>query len=98
MKDILGTHKTTVRRKDGVLSVVYHATEVVRVEHKRVTLDSGGWETHTTKNRMNQASKQFDLGFTVFQKAFQWYVDIGEDKPLDFEDGIQFTSCRLMAY
>ena len=29
----------------------------------------------TTKARMNQVSSQFDLGYYVFQKNFEWFVD-----------------------
>jgi hypothetical protein len=34
---------------------------------------------------MNQASGQFDLGYTVTQKDYTWYVHYG-DKVLDFTD------------
>ena len=37
---------------------------------------------------MNQASNQFNLGYQVFQKDFDWYVE-WEGKTLDFfEDTI----------
>lgn len=41
----------------------------------KLFLTAGGWWTNTTKNRMNQASNQFDLGYNVFQKDFNWFVD-----------------------
>jgi hypothetical protein len=71
----VGTHKTTVSQKDSVLSVVYHWTEVVKVTPKEIILDTNGWWTNTTKARMNQASNQFDLGFRVYQKNFEWFVE-----------------------
>ncbi len=81
---------TKVRDKDGVLSVVYHQTEVVRREPDgTVILDTGGYPTVTTKLRMNQASNQFDLGYRVYQKDFAWFVD--------HEGGvIEFCGTRLV--
>ena len=77
---MIGTHKTTQRIKDNVLSVVFHSTEVVKVVNNRyVTLDNGGWYTATSKKRMNQASFQFNLGFSVYQADFMWYVRCGDD-------------------
>ncbi len=74
----IGKTATTISRdQDGVLRVTYHSTNVVTVyPNGRIVLDTGGWQTATTKARMNQASNQFGLGFCVYQKAFQWYVDI----------------------
>lgn len=82
--------------------MTYHWTDVVVVSYdhgykeRRVKLDSGGWQTATTKNRMNQASNQFDLGFYVFQKNFEWYVKVGEDT-LEFEDNMTFPMVRKVA-
>jgi len=86
----LGKTSTTVRSEgDGHLSVVYHATEVVKRENGVITLDTGGWKTATTKTRMNQASSQFGLGYNVFQKNHEWFVDY-EGKTLPF-DGDKIT-------
>tara|TARA_A100001201_G_scaffold18976_1_gene21394 strand:- start:199 stop:507 length:309 start_codon:yes stop_codon:yes gene_type:complete len=77
---MIGTHKTTQRIKDDILSVVYHNTEVVKVRNNRyITLDNGGYYTATSKRRMNQASQQYNLGFSVYQSDFCWYVRIGDD-------------------
>ena len=78
---IIGTHKTDVGvHKCGVTFVKYHKTNVVTIDQDRnyATLDNGGYLTNTTKKRMNQASKQFGLGFKVFQKNFEWFIRIGD--------------------
>ena len=41
-----------------------------------LTLDDGGWATSTTKTRMNQASRQFGLGYRVFQKDYDWFIEV----------------------
>ncbi len=77
----LGKTATTVREKDGVLSVVYHQTEVVKFDRNTsiLTLDTDWHFTATTKARMNQASNQFDLGYRVYQKDFNWFVSFAKD-------------------
>ena len=55
--------------------VRYHQTDVVKFNHEKIILNSGGWNTFTTKTRMNQASNQFGLGYYVYQRDFDWYVD-----------------------
>lgn len=66
---------TTVRCDDKGLSVIYHATEVVKTTKDMIILNTGGWKTATTKARMNQASNQFGLGYQVYQKNHQWYIN-----------------------
>jgi len=71
----VGTHKTKTTMKDNILSVKYVDTEVVKATPSHIYLNTNGWETSTTKTRMNQASNQFDLGFYVYQKNFKWFVE-----------------------
>ncbi len=78
---------TTTRTENGATIIKYHKTDVVSFGKKTITLDSGGWKTSTTKRRMNEASKDFDLGIHVFQRAKQWYVDNGNEV-VDFSDGM----------
>ena len=74
----IGQHKTTVSTDNGITRVVYHVTPVVKIDWEKriVTLNTGGWSTVTTKLRMNQASNQFDLGFHVYQKDWNWFVTV----------------------
>ena len=81
----VGTHKTSIVQLEGLTSVVYHNTPVVQFNNEEIVLDSGGWDTRTTKTRMNQASNQYGLGFEVHQVNYTWYVEYkGETIP--FED------------
>lgn len=66
---------TSVQTRNGETNVVYHNTTVVSFDADKITLNTGGWKTVTTKTRMNQASNQFDLGYDVRQKDFNWFVD-----------------------
>ncbi len=84
----IGTHKTSKVRVDNKLMVVYHSTPVVQITNNRyVKLESGGWYTNTTKTRMNQASNEYGLGFRVYQKNFDWFVEVG-DNTYEYYDNI----------
>lgn len=70
----VGTVSTTVSN-DGVYTIVtYHSTQIVKFNEKEIILNTGGWSTSTTKNRMNQASNQFNLGYQVWQEKGEWFV------------------------
>ncbi|MBE0573628.1 hypothetical protein IH575_01860 [Candidatus Dojkabacteria bacterium] len=74
---------------DGITTRIrYHNTTVVTFSGSQVMLNSGGWKTNTTKLRMNQASNQFNLRFSVYQKDYQWYVVVNYDwnNPIPFTD------------
>jgi len=86
----LGIRATEVFEQDGITYVRYHTTCVVVFDVMTIALDSGGWKTATTKNRMNQASNEFDLGFYVFQKHFDWFVEY-QGETILFEDGMILT-------
>ena len=72
----LGRCGTKVVKADAMTLVRYWGTDVVKINESKHTiqLNSGGYHTPTTKRRMNQASNQFHLGFTVFSKKGQWWV------------------------
>ncbi len=39
---------------------------------------------------MNQAANQFGLGYSVYQKNHDWYVNLPSGKTVDFQDGLTF--------
>lgn len=71
----VGSHKTTVAIEDDFAVVTYHSTQVVKWNDSQIVLNTGGHRTTTTKLRMNQASNQYNLGYRVYQKAFNWFVE-----------------------
>lgn len=84
----VGSHATSIEEIDGVTTITYHETPVVRFNENSIVLDSGGWLTHTTKARMNQASREFELDYMVYQSSFKWYVE-HKGKSVVFFDGIE---------
>ena len=74
----IGRHATKVT-KDGKTSTVrYWSTDVVKVNWNTgiITLNTGGWDTVTTKLRMNQASREWGLGYHVYQSKGDWFVSM----------------------
>ena len=72
----------------GETVVRYHATNVVVFNKNKIVLNSGGWQTTTTKKRMNQASEAFDLGFHVWQDNWGWLVGVPNGETVEFSDGL----------
>ena len=83
----ISKNNTTIRNEGSETVVTLHWTDIVRVGPKKITLNSGGWQTATTKNRMNQVSNEWGLGYWVSQLDYTWYVTYNE-KTEEFYDGI----------
>ena len=86
----VGKHATKVTTGEGVTRVRYHYTNVVTVDGDYVTLRSDGWATDTTKTRMNQASNELGLGYSVYQKNYEWFVVLPTSETVGYYDGITF--------
>jgi len=80
----IGRTATKVEHRGLETFVRYHNTDVVQFDSLYITLNTGGWETATTKLRMNQASNQFGLGYQVYQKNYDWYVVTPKGETLEF--------------
>lgn len=86
MKNYINTSIYT--GSDDALTIKLHNTEIVKiysintnplnqVHSGKIKLNHGGWQTVTTKRRMNEASDAFmpgGMGFKVYQKDFEWYI------------------------
>jgi hypothetical protein len=77
-------HQTTVHTDKGKTVVVYYKTAVVTFNDKEIILNTGGWWTSSTQDRMNWASKNFDLNYRIQRKGKAWYVNY-QDKQQAFD-------------
>ena len=75
---------------NGINYVVYHKTAVVKDTINEIILNSGGWETKTTKDRINAYAYENNLPFRVYQKDFEWFVTY-DNKCYPFEDNMIIT-------
>jgi hypothetical protein len=72
---------------DGRRTLRLHATDILTWKPDGViVLNSGGYRTHTTKERLNAF---LPLGIRVYQKNYSWYVRQDGKKDIDFVDGME---------
>jgi len=58
-------------------------------DNKELSLYDGGWQSNTTKSRLNALCYELATGFGVFQKNWEWFVSDYANKTIkDFTDGI----------
>lgn len=84
---IIGNNTLSIIYKDGTEAIRFHSTDVLSVKDGIVTLNSGGWKTNTTKDRINGFLRHFDVPFYIQQRNHQWFIGEGI-----FYDGIQFKN------
>ena len=70
-------------------SIYLHGHLIATFDHnlKAVKLDSCGYETVTTKSRLNAILDEVKYGCKVFQKQFNWFVSYN-DQTASFCDGM----------
>ena len=72
--------------EENYIAVRLHATDVVRYfSDGRVQLNSGGWQTVTTKDRLNEYSP-----FHVTQRAHKWTLYPPMNDLMEGANGIKF--------
>ena len=70
-------------------SIYLHGHQIATVDHniKAVKLSSCGYETRTTKSRLNAILEEVKYGCRVFQKQFDWFIKYN-DQTASFWDGM----------
>ena len=86
---------TTVRccKENGItteMQVLLHGNLIAWLDTATndLNISSAGWETVTTKSRLNAILEEFASGCRVIQRDFEWFLsDFGTLKP--FVDGMK---------
>ena len=80
---------------EDVSDIYLHDNLIGRYNHKTksIWLNSCGWETNTTKSRLNALLDLLpNKKFKIFQKDFDWFIwDREEDKNYPFFDCLIFS-------
>ena len=88
---------TTVITEDDISTVMLHGNHIATYYHdtKELALFDGGWQSNTTKSRLNALCYEFATGFGVFQKNWNWFVSDFSNNKKEFADGItvNFNGC-----
>ena len=84
----------------GVSIVRLHGNKIAEVSDNDMTIFDGGWQSVTTKSRLNALCDYFCVdGEGIFQEDFAWFVRLfdktitGENtfKVVDFQSGFTFA-------
>ena len=65
---------------------------------KELSLYDGGWQSVTTKSRLNALLFEFATGFSVFQKNWDWYISDFLGNKKDFCDGFTVDENMTLDY
>ena len=76
------SNTTVFNDNEGNTFVTLHGNLIATIfANNDIKLSSCGWETNTTKSRLNAILDTFLHGLSIFQKDFVWYI--GDDKFFD---------------
>ena len=77
--------------------VYLHGNHIATYNHvtKELALFDGGWQTVTTKSRLNALCNEFATGFSVFQKNWEWFVSDFQNVKKEFVDNtiVNYNGC-----
>ena len=77
--------------EEGVAVVRLHGNKIAEIGEGFITLFDGGWQTVTTKSRLNAILSENGIpGEYVFQRAFQWFVS-QKGGPIPFFSGMRLN-------
>ncbi len=84
---------TEVKTDSANISRVFlHGNHIATVGDNFIQLFDGGWQTATTKSRLNAIIKTCGVvGEGIFQRAGEWFIRRHVDFKVDFEI-VKFTS------
>ena len=101
-----GNTEVTIDKETNTSSVYLHGNLIATVTDNDMTIYDGGWQSVTTKSRLNALCSEFCIaGEGVFQKDFQWFVRkfVGESSITgkvfnvdDFTNGYVFAWVNLL--
>ncbi len=83
---------TAVVINDSNDALVYlHGNFIAKVSQHFVQLFDGGWQSVTTKSRLNAILDDFHVGSGVYQKNWNWFVNLQNGGTIPFYSGIELN-------
>ena len=81
--------QVTYNENTNCSSVYLHGHQIATLDHSTnaLKIDSCGYQTNTTKSRLNALLEEVKYGCKVFQKNFNWFVSYN-DQTRNFWDGM----------
>ena len=81
---------TSVTHDNDEAFVFLHGNHIATIKNNSILLFDGGWQSNTTKSRLNALLDEFSYGMRVFQKQFEWFVGYKNVKE-DFVNGMELA-------
>ncbi|WP_124981698.1 hypothetical protein [Nonlabens xiamenensis] len=75
---------------EGESDVYLHGNHIATVKSNSIIIKDGGWQSNTTKSRLNALLDEFSYGTRVFQKQFEWFVGY-KNVTEDFVSGMELA-------
>ena len=72
---------------DGVLRL--YNNPIAWIEKGVLTLTDAGWDTVTTKDRLNGVLSVFNTGLGIIQRNFEWYIVDDNSNTTPFINGME---------
>lgn len=83
---------TEVVNIDGVSFVYLHGNKIAEVGDNFIRLFDGGWQSNTTKSRLNAILKVHGLkNEGVYQKAYKWFLRLTDGTSIPFFDSMRLA-------
>ncbi len=81
---------TFLYKKGKAYAIQYYDTIIAEIHRQVVVLDSGGFRTKTTKQRMNEVLQG---QYIVYAEKGKWFVqNRGTGERMPFEDGMKLAT------
>jgi hypothetical protein len=81
---------TSVSHDSEGANVYLHGNHIATIKDNSILLFDGGWQSNTTKSRLNALLFEFSYGMRVFQKNWEWFVGYKNVKE-DFVNGMELA-------
>ena len=75
---------------DNEADVYLHGNHIATVKSNSIIIKDGGWQSNTTKSRLNALLDEFSYGMRVFQKNWEWFVSY-KNVSEDFVSGMELA-------
>jgi len=86
-----GKFTESVDNVDRVSYVYLHGNKIAEVGDNYLVLYDGGWQSKTTKSRLNAILVEFRVrGERIFSKNFEWFLQ-QEGGPIPFFSGMRLN-------
>ena len=83
---------TRVKCDEGLAEMYLFDNLIARYDEENHILQifDGGYQSVTTKERLNGILTHFNMPYYVKQKNYVWYL-VGENETIEFESGVKFS-------